>query len=436
MTPKEDDINYWEVSRDGSGGGFVDYNLNITPQNWNKFSTLTMRYTAFCLNGCNGNNGIVVYIHDADGTGNSDGNGYHNLGFYSTSNVVDLALNISNVPNRDQIDQIKIRVDSGFFSNSSQIGAFQRTHLYDIKVSGAISFPTISSHTNAGTVIVHDSHDYGPAIINDNGTFKMWWCGINAPANTADGIWYATSTNGQNWSSPKLVLTAENTTESYNKPAGHACDPSVVKVNNTYYMYYTATGVELPNNQIFLATSTNGTTWTKYRGNDGKPIAVIPNVVNGTQYGIGQSSVLYINGIFYHYYTNTYRGGTLLAISYDGRNWYDAGTRNPVQNHDGNPVFPQFTTAVTYLWQYNTFVAFRADIDDLRYVFSSDGKNWQSENDTQRIVTGPGYIHNVGILTNQDGTLTGTGLNTYYGAGPNDTSYLWNIDRTYMFFSP
>ena len=204
-------------------------------------------------------------------------------------------------------------------------------------------------------------------------------------------------------------------------------------------MYYTAAPLAGTNNQIFLTTSTNGINWSKYTGTNGQITAVIPDIAQSGQYGIGQSTVIYLNGKFYHYYTNTDKGGEMLAVSGDGKNWYDGVTLHPVSQNDGYPVINSNNFVPTYLWRYNVFVAFRASDEltnrGLYYIFSTDGITWQTETESQKLLTGStrGALHNLGVMTDVNGThSTGTVLNTYYGAGNccNDSGS-WNIDRTY-----
>src|SRR6266498_2800682 len=87
--------------------------------------------------------------------------------------------------------------------------------------------------------------------------------------------------------------------------AVHTCDPSVLKVGGTYYMYYTgAAGDHAHGNAIGLATSPDGRVWT--RANGGRPLVTSAGNVNrGNTYGAGQPSAIYVGGYFYLMFTDT-----------------------------------------------------------------------------------------------------------------------------------
>lgn len=272
-------------------------------------------------------------------------------------------------------------------------------------------------------------YDYAPSIINDNGTYKMWWCST-VPGVPGDAIRYATSSDGKTWNPSTVVLRPlGNSEESAYAAIGHNCDPSVVKINSTYYMYYTASAADGPNKdlngQIFLATSSDGVNWTRYPSNS-NPQPVIRNTVRDNTYGIGQSTVIYMRGQFYHWYTDTHRNGLMLATSPDGVNF-------TLQNN-GNPVLPVGTVPV-FLRDFGMFFAINVINSAIYYFYSPDGMSWtQSDfSESKKVLTGSPnwYNHNGGILTGQTGVVLGNGLTVYYGAGTGDIS-TWNIEATQL----
>jgi len=134
-------------------------------------------------------------------------------------------------------------------------------------------------------------HDYAPSIMRDtDGKYKMWWCGVGTGS---DSIVYAESSDGYRWSSQQVVLSTSGSYQGV-----HACDPSVVKANGKYYLYYTSEHPTSPfegrDAQIFLATSSDGKNWQYANG--GKPVIALSKLEGS--YGIGQSSVLFLNGRF------------------------------------------------------------------------------------------------------------------------------------------
>lgn len=92
--------------------------------------------------------------------------------------------------------------------------------------------------------------------------------------------------------------------------AAHTCDPSVIKVGDVYYLYYTGTtGKPGAGNAIGLATSKNGLRWR--RVNDGRPI-VRPERPKRDGYGAGRPAAVYLDGWFYLLFTD--------STASDGRN--------------------------------------------------------------------------------------------------------------------
>jgi hypothetical protein len=85
------------------------------------------------------------------------------------------------------------------------------------------------------------SYEYGPTIIQENGTFYNIFCspgGFVPPGNYKVKAWdvirMTTSTDGRNWSEPSVVLEPSTTWDR-----SSVCDPSVVKFRGTYFLYHT-----------------------------------------------------------------------------------------------------------------------------------------------------------------------------------------------------
>ena len=308
-------------------------------------------------------------------------------------------------------------------------------------ISDSNVFPDILSSSFINNVIKRpDVYDYGPSIINDNGVYRMYWCSPRIEGG--DSIWQAKSSDGINWSDFRIVLNpTPNSEETDFESNGHVCDPSVIKISGTYYLYYTAASFSGVNNDIFLARSSDGINWNKYPSSSA-PQAVIKNTVRSGGYGIGQSAVFFLNGKFYHYFTNTDKGGEMLAFSTDGINW-------TIQNNN-QPVFSTTNFVPVYLKDYNVFFAANGhnelNHNDLYYSFSKDGINWDSKSDSRKITVGGnrGSVHNAGILTDSAGKVSGSSVLVYYGAGDSVTvmsdsftnAASWNIDITKINFSP
>lgn len=94
-----------------------------------------------------------------------------------------------------------------------------------------------------------NGYDYVPTILYD-GKYRMWWCG-SRPSFPGDHIFYAEADtldtlHGIYNSWHKRGSSTPNTFDVVLHPTGragdfdsiHACDPSVIRVNGEYYMYY------------------------------------------------------------------------------------------------------------------------------------------------------------------------------------------------------
>lgn len=102
----------------------------------------------------------------------------------------------------------------------------------------------------------------GFTILHTASGYQMWYAGVNeAPVGSPSERWqigYATSPDGLNWTKygPPVISPAESwelTSVSY---------PNVIFENGVYHMWYAATAINLPI-QIIYAYSTDGINWTK-----------------------------------------------------------------------------------------------------------------------------------------------------------------------------
>ncbi len=167
---------------------------------------------------------------------------------------------------------------------------------------------TLTNYRGGNTpVYSRTSYDYVPSVMKD-GVYRMWWCGgiagdyiLYAEADSLSGPWHARGS------------TVANSHNTVFRPTGnaaqfdgiHVCDPSVIRVDSTYYMYYGGYGDGTGTTMIGVASSPDGITWTRLNG--GNPIIVpardyrtVPN-----KYGAGQPSVTYVNGKFYLIFTDS-----------------------------------------------------------------------------------------------------------------------------------
>ena len=284
-----------------------------------------------------------------------------------------------------------------------------------------------------------EGFDFAPTVLKEGNTYKMWWCGVS-PANSTDvfNIYYATSNDTLNWS-PRIVVlqSTKNSSDSL-----FVCQPTVVKVNSTYYMYYTGTSLNISNSSItsrgsiFLATSNDGKNWTKYQTNSNPQAVIVPT--QGVSTFVNLPSVLYYNNKFYLYYTNSSSGNgtdTFLATSSDGKQF-------TVENN-AKPVFAPVVgndKDVKFLNSIKTFFMVYGSIDTNKIFWSNstDGINWLAHDNARTISTKKYCSFGPGILTDVSGNADMQTV-VYYAAGDtidntsvagcvNPTS--WTIDAT------
>ncbi|WP_130343627.1 beta-xylosidase [Herbihabitans rhizosphaerae] len=183
-------------------------------------------------------------------------------------------------------------------------------------------------------------YNYAPALMAEGGRYRMWWCSqLGAAPPPGDDVLYAESstldgpfrTNGG--APPAPVFSGS--------PGGfdkvHTCDPSVIKVGGTYYLYYTgAAGDHARGNAIGLATSPDGITWT--RANNGGQILAPSNEVHRENiYGSGQPSALYLDGRFYLMFTDT----TGAAAGWNGAGQFVLRSPDPAFGREVESLTPQ-----------------------------------------------------------------------------------------------
>ena len=137
----------------------------------------------------------------------------------------------------------------------------------------------------------------GPFVIIENGIYKMWYCGYDAVADggETDGnanIGYATSQDGIHWT--KYSENPVFTTNSSGWDSYSVQDPHVIKMGDTYRMWYGGNDVDGYGQQVGYATSGDGIYWTRSgenpvlpKGNPGdwdSNTASFPAVILGEDY--------------------------------------------------------------------------------------------------------------------------------------------------------
>jgi predicted GH43/DUF377 family glycosyl hydrolase len=161
-----------------------------------------------------------------------------------------------------------------------------------------------------------------PTVIYDGaGDWKMWYDATKG-ADTAWTLGYATSTDGTTWTKYGQILT-RGTTATGDKSGLH--HPACIKYDGTYYLFYSASNTDaLGRGNIHLATSTDGINWTKYSGNP-----ILSKGTTGTfdDVYLRPSEPIFIHDTWYMWYWS-YDGANHqmgLATSKDLYNWTKKG---------------------------------------------------------------------------------------------------------------
>jgi predicted GH43/DUF377 family glycosyl hydrolase len=213
-----------------------------------------------------------------------------------------------------------------------------------------------------------------PTIMLKDNTYHMWYSGHD---NTNYRIGYATSSDGTSWtkygSNPVLNLGAGGQWDD-----GHVAGPTILLKDGSYLMWFG--GQDGATWRIGYATSSDGTSWTKYGSNP------VLNLGAGGQWddaGIFEPTVIYENNLFHMWYIGydgaVYRIG--YATSSDGTSWTKYGS-NPVLNLGAGGQWDDVMVShPTVIYENNLFHMWYEGRDGtsyrIGYASSSDGKNWE-----------------------------------------------------------
>ncbi len=151
-------------------------------------------------------------------------------------------------------------------------------------------------------------YNYGPTAMVENGRTRMWWCSqySSAPPPGDDILYAEAPTANGPFTGPGGGAAIPVLSGSPGHFDGmHTCDPSVLRVGGTYFMYYTgAAGDHALGNAIGLATSTDGIHWT--RPTPDRPLlGASHDVHRANVYGAGQPSAVFLDGWYYLMFTDT-----------------------------------------------------------------------------------------------------------------------------------
>lgn len=201
-------------------------------------------------------------------------------------------------------------------SNVDSIG--YATSNYGITWTHHASNPVLTSGASGSW---DDYGVYGPCVIKDGSTYKMWYTGYSA-SNKVAQIGYATSTDGSNWtkhsSNPVLTIGSSGKWDEAGVGA-----PSVIKDGSTYKMWFGGSDVAQWW-QIGYATSTDGISWTKYSSN---PVVTYGFSGSWNAWGVDAPSVVKDSSTYHMLYIGL-DGSNVGSIGYahstDGMSWTES----------------------------------------------------------------------------------------------------------------
>ena len=258
---------------------------------------------------------------------------------------------------------------------------------------------------------------------------KKWkvWFGAGIPETVAsDNVYYSECEDlTQSWSKPiRVKLEDHGLLFPPEVGPGYGGDPSVIKVDGTYYMYFSglATGLDDGRNthwnKVYVATSNDGINWTM------EPTPVVDaETSGGAGYGAGSPSTVYVDGTFYmYYYTQTPEvdnlTGFLRKESKDGIHFGDPVL---VETDQGAGDVKYIPSLRKWVMVYYTVEAGEKTFDQcetVRFAVSDDGILWTKDESVE--IKQNDFIpscHNPGFLGNELGQGYETMFVTY---GAND----------------
>lgn len=212
---------------------------------------------------------------------------------------------------------------------------------------------------------------YAPEVLFDNGIYRMWFGGQGKDGH--DRIQLAESVDGKKWVTKGVVLE--------DKKANHVNDPTVVKVDGTYWMYYTRADKDI-RDDIAVAISNDGIKWSQ------KGVVLRPTSAGKwDSLLVGRPSVLYENGLFRMWYDG--RKDLPLGAPAEDVPKSSTSVRSVGYAESNNgidwtrpqevPVFGEDAGGVHVVRIAQHYVMVYESRDGTRMATSSNGLNWNSQ---------------------------------------------------------
>lgn len=301
-------------------------------------------------------------------------------------------------------------------------------------------------------------HAYGPAIVKEAGVYHVFFCSQPGPNGGYgwDAIRYISSTDGVNWSSPVVKITATPTNVEGLTSNFAACDPNIVYFGGYYYMYYSNAHInENGGNQTIVNVARSNTingdyaiytaegAWVVGAKNPKtilRPAIALEPIPGRSQagYGAGQQTVVVKGGQLYMWYTDDSEDivspdRMRLRISNDPVSWMDK------QVHRLNVIYPgEHLGSVDVVYDQSSNV-FRMVIigrqhaggANLATSTSVNGITWTNPRVVVDAGVFPGFANNPGVERDRLGNKTSNnsfvGFGAPYDLRPNDVWGEWDL---------
>jgi len=227
-----------------------------------------------------------------------------------------------------------------------------------------------------------DSGLMSPAVLKEDGLYKMWYAGDDSGSGTYR-IGYAVSSDGVNWTKPKVGLVEYGGNFNNNIVLGlNSSRPyenvslvpgTVIHAPAKYQMWYSCKGVIWA---ICYAESGDGTRWVRYNMNP-----VIKPSPSAT--GVSSPAVALRGTQFKMWYAELNSPGHYhmrLAGSWDGAFWYPDFALKPVGLGEAGGWFDrgtlpgtlQFVSGVWQMW----YAGLHGAVQSIGFSNSTDGSTW------------------------------------------------------------